>query len=141
MQPNHWFEYDPHNEKIGVLLPGKLPLVITKEDVDVSYFSGGHGGQNLNRHMNGVRLIYRIPSKYQLSFKKTKEIISKSIGQRSREQNFKEAFKHLAEKVELYFYMPPHRKATRVPNASKLKRIAEKKLRGQLKEQRGKVDI
>lgn len=137
----NWFEYHPHETKIMVRLPGKTPLTISKESVDISYFSGGHGGQNLNRHMNGVRLIYRIPLDYQLPFKKTKEITSKCMTQRHRERNFQEAFKHLAEKIELYFYMPPHRKQTRIPKASQLKRIAEKKLRGGVKAGRKKVEI
>lgn len=137
----NWFEYDSHQEKIGIILPGRKPLIITKEDLDISFFSGGSGGQNLNRHMNGVRLIYRIPIDYQTPFKKTKELICRSITQRQREQNFNEAFKHLAEKVEAYFYVPPFRKETRVPRSSKAKRIEGKKMRGHLKSDRQKVDF
>lgn len=136
----NWFEFDPHNEKIGVILPGRTPLIITKENLDISYFSGGHGGQNLNRHMNGVRLIYRVPSEYQLPFKKTKEIICKCLNQRKREQNYKEALVHLAEKIQAYFYLPPHRTKTKPTRASKQKRITEKKIHSAIKKDRQKVD-
>lgn len=137
----NWFEFDRENGKIGVLQAGKMPLIITKEDFNISYFSTGHGGQNANRHMNGVRLIYHIPANYQLSFRKTKEIMARSIGQRKREANFEEAFQSMAEKIEAYFYVPPRREKTRVPRSSKQKRVADKKLHSQIKAGRKHVDF
>ncbi len=138
---NSWFEYDRDALKIGIIMPKKLPLVITKDDVEISYFSGGPGGQNVNRSMNGVRLIYRIPEKNQISFKKTKELIAKCMRQRSREQNFKEAFDILAQKIEQYFYIQPFREKTKVPRSSKRKRIEGKKRKGQIKEGRKRAEV
>lgn len=135
------FEFDPENERMGVLIPGKMPLVIHKKDLDISYFSGGPGGQNVNRNMNGVRLIYRIPRTHLLPFKRTKELIAKSIAQRSREQNFKQAFADLAQKMAEYFYVAPPRHKTKVPKASKRRRLEDKKKNSQLKSQRKKVDF
>lgn len=133
---NNWFEFDSEKGKIGILLPGKMPLIITKEDLDVSFFSTGNGGQHANRHMNGVRLIYHLPVKYQLPFKKTKELMSRCIAQRNREANFAEALKDLSEKVKAYFYVAPHRTKTKTPRSSKMRRLDDKKRHSQLKKTR-----
>jgi len=136
-----YFEFDPKNQRIGILLPGKMPLVIHRKDLDVSYFSGGPGGQNVNRHMNGVRLTYRIPSSHILPFRRTKELTAKSIKQRNQEQNFRLAFAELANRIAAYFYIAPVRGKTRVPKGSKRRRLEDKKQRGQLKSGRKKVDF
>ncbi len=134
-----WFEFDPQKEKIGVMLPGKMPLIISKSDLEMSYFSGGPGGQNVNRSMNGVRLVFRIPDDYQYPSKRTKVLEARCMDQRSQEQNFKEALSILAEKVKEYFYIPPVRHKTKVPKRSKKQRLADKKRRSELKKGRGHV--
>jgi len=123
-----------------VRVSGKGELKIGLEDLSVSYFSGGPGGQNVNKNVNGVRLIYEIPEDYLNAFQKTRQLVTRSISQRSKEQNMKIAFDQLAEKVERYFYVPPNRKKTKVPKGSKEKRLQSKKMRGKLKHDRKKVD-
>ena len=137
---NDWFKIDREKQEIEVSLPNGEPLRVTKDDLDVSYYSGGPGGQNVNKNMNGVRLIYRIPESHLQSFRKTRELVSRSINQRSREQNLKDAFESLAQKLERYFYLPPERKETRVPKKSKEKRLKDKKSRASIKEGRKKVE-
>lgn len=138
---NDWFNYDRDKQEMEVHLSDKPPLKITKEDVQVSYFSGGPGGQNVNRSMQGVRLIYRIPDAHLHPYSKTRELVARSINERSQDQNFRQAFEDLAEKARRYFYMPPVRKQTKVPKRSKEQRLEGKKRRGQLKKDRKKVDF
>lgn len=135
-----WFKINRDKQEIEITLPGKSPLRITKADLDISYFSGGPGGQNVNKTMNGVRLIYRIPANYLLAFRKTRELVSKSMNQRSREQNMKDAFNGLTEKLFRYFYLAPKRRDTRVPRKSKEKRLNDKKSRANIKHDRKKLD-
>ncbi len=135
-----WFEYDREKHQITVRQGDKDKLVITQGDVSVSYFSGGPGGQNVNRNISGVRLIYQIPEDKLNVFQKTRQLVSRSISQRSKERNMKQAFDQLAEKVRRYFYVQPDRKKTKVPKRSKRKRLQSKKMRGKLKQDRKKVD-
>ncbi len=114
-------------------------LVIGKDDVDISSFSGGPGGQNVNRNMVGVRLIYRIPEDYLSAAKKTRELVTKSMSQRSHEQNMLQAFRQLADKVRRYFYVQPERKKTKTPKRAKEKRLSNKKMQSQKKQSRKKV--
>jgi ribosome-associated protein len=135
-----WFNYDRQKQLITVKTESKGVLKISPEEVSVSYFSGGPGGQNVNRNVNGVRLIYHIPYGYLNSFQKTRQLVTRSISQRSRDRNLKEAFDQLADKVKRYFYIPPKRKKTKVPKRSKAKRLQSKKMRGKLKQDRKRVD-
>lgn len=135
-----WFEYDRENQKITVQQGDKGEFTITLDNVSVSYFSGGPGGQNVNRNVNGVRLIYHIPEEQLNAFRKTRQLVSRSISQRSKEQNMKQAFDQLAEKVKRYFYVLPERKKTKTPKRSREKRLQSKKMRGKLKQDRKRVD-
>ena len=134
-----WFEYDRESQHITIRQVGKKELAITPKDIEISYFSGGPGGQNVNRNLTGVRLIYHIPFEYLNAFQKTRQLVTRSMNQRSREQNLKEAFDQLAEKLKRYFYLPPKRKGTKIPKKSKEKRLQSKKMRGKLKQGRKKV--
>jgi ribosome-associated protein len=136
----NWFRYDRQNSLITVRLRGGRELRINPDQIFVSYFSGGPGGQNVNKNMNGVRLIYTIPDEYLNSFQKTRQLVTRSISQRSREQNMREAYDQLAEKVRRYFYVPPKRTKTRIPKGSKENRLQNKKTRGKLKQDRKKID-
>ncbi|MDH5596464.1 MAG: hypothetical protein OEY44_00025 [Candidatus Peregrinibacteria bacterium] len=136
-----WFSYDREGQVVTIRVAGKKELKIRLADCEISHFSGGPGGQNVNRHMNGVRLIYRMPEEYVLFHKKTRELIARSMNERSQEQNLRAAFETMAEKLRQYFYVPELRKKTRVPKGSKKKRLENKKLRGRVKEGRKKVDF
>lgn len=131
-----WFTYDRGKQLITVKTDNKGTLEIGPDKVSVSYFSGGPGGQNVNKNVNGVRLIYHIPEGYLNAFQKTRQLVTRSISQRSREQNHKVAFDQLAEKLKRYFYVAPKRKNTKVPKGSKMKRLQSKKMRGKLKQDR-----
>jgi ribosome-associated protein len=132
-------EIDRENLKITVHLVEGKDLVIGKYDIEISYFSGGPGGQNVNKNMNGVRLIYRIPTEYIRGGQKTRELVTRSINQRKKEQNIAQAFEQLADKIRRYFYVQPQRKKTRTPKSAKEKRIHGKKMKGRIKELRGGV--
>lgn len=122
--------------KITVVLDHAENLVVTKNDVEISYYSGGPGGQNVNRSMNGVRIIYEIPESHRRGGAKTKELITRSMNQRSQEQNLRRAFEQLFYKLHRYFYVKPTRKKTRVPGSSKEKRLKNKKMQSLKKEAR-----
>lgn len=121
---------------INVAFEGKSDLVISKNDVEISYFSGGPGGQNVNRNMNGIRLVYRIPNDYRREAQRTRELVTRSIAERSQVQNLRRAFAQLAQKIQSYFYVPPVRKATKTPRRSKEKRLKNKKLHSLKKQTR-----
>lgn len=113
---------------IKVFFRSKPPLTITEGDVQVSYFSGGSGGQNVNKHMNGVRLRYITP--------KGDVIMSSCMDQREKDQNFKDAWRTLEQRIRAYFYEKPKRKATKATRSSKEKRIQGKKRRSTIKRAR-----
>ena len=129
-------EFDSDSLKITVHLDDGKDLVIGKHNVEISYFSGGPGGQNVNKNMNGVRLIYQIPENLRMGTQKTRELVTRAMCQRKKEQNVTQAFEQLADKIRRYFYVQPERKKTRTPKSAKEKRIHGKKLRGRTKELR-----
>ncbi|MFH1012725.1 MAG: peptide chain release factor-like protein [Candidatus Peregrinibacteria bacterium] len=131
--------FDKDALTIIVRFEGAEDLKITRDTLEISYFSGGSGGQNVNRHLNGVRLIYRIPSSHRRASQKTRELIARSMAQRSQPQNLLLAFQQLAQKLHQYFYLPPARQATKIPKKSKEKRLGNKKHRSQVKALRKRV--
>jgi len=136
----NWFNYDRENQLITVRQADKPELKVTPDNVAVSFFSGGPGGQNVNKNMNGVRLIYNIPEEYLNVFQKTRQLVTRSMAERSREQNMRQAFDQLADKIRRYFYVLPERKKSKVPKGSKQNRLQSKKMRGKLKQDRKRVD-
>lgn len=136
----NWFQYDRQNQLIIVRQTNRPELKITPNEVAVSFFSGGPGGQNVNKNLNGVRLIYCIPEDHLNAFQKTRQLVTRSMSQRSREQNMRQAFDQLAEKVRQYFYVLPPRQKTKTPKRSKENRLQNKKMRGKLKQDRKRVD-
>lgn len=129
--------FDREKLTINVNMTNGQELTIGKGDVEISYFSSGSGGQNLNRHLKGVRLIYKIPENHRMPMR-TQEIVTRVIGKRSRHHNLLKAFEQLFHKLTRYFYIPEHREKTQVPKGSKEKRLQNKKLQSQKKEARKK---
>ena len=125
---NSFVHFDRHQLKITIHFNNGQKLGITRKEVEVSYFSGGAGGQNINRHLNGVRLIYRIPEENRRHDSKTKEIVTRSINQRKQDQNLMAAFAQLAKKLERYFYVPSQRKKTKIPRFTRENRLKYKKI-------------
>ena len=132
-------KFDRQNLAITVNLYGGGKLIVGKYDVQISYFSGGPGGQNVNKNHSGVRLIYVIPEKYRMGAFRTREIVTKSINQRKKEQNLISAFGQLADKLRHYFYVKPERKKSNTPKSEKNKRLNSKKFNSRKKESRSAV--
>ena len=137
---NDFVTFDRDRLTITIRLEGKKDLVLNKDNVDISYFSGGPGGQHANRNINGVRLIYRIPDDYRRIAQKTQQLVTRVIGKRSMHHNLQTAFEQLAHKVRQYFYVPPRRKKTKVPKRAKEKRLRGKKMKSMKKETRKRVE-
>lgn len=120
---------------------GKQNLTVTPADLEISHFSHGHGGQNVNRHMSGVRLKWVIPETHRLPYKKTREIIATSYVSRHQHHNLVDAFEKLIRKINEYFYVKPLRKSTRVPKGQKERRLNAKRHRKSIKQARRGGDI
>jgi len=133
---NNFVLFDRDALRITVQFKTKPPLVIDEKNIEVSYFSGGPGGQNVNKNMNGVRLLYEIPSEYTVNSLRNRKLIVQCIDERRQSDNFRKAFKHLAEKIRQYFYVKPKRRKTKPTRGSKEKRLQSKKLHGMKKRER-----
>ncbi len=108
---------------------------LSKGDLEISYFSGGPGGQNVNKTMNGVRLVFTLSENYR-RFGKSPVLIATCIDERSRAQNYEKAFSKLIEKIRAYFYVKPRRKPTKVSRGAKEKRLKAKKIHSRIKQTR-----
>lgn len=124
-----------------ITVAGKQQLIITLDDLEISHFSHGHGGQNVNRHMSGVRLKWVIPASHRLPYKKTREIMVNSYVLRHQHHNLADAFEKLVRKIHEYFYVQPIRKPTRLPRLKKEKRLSEKHHRKSIKQARRGGDL
>ena len=87
--------------------------------------AGGKGGQHQNRTESGVRLVH-LPTGVRVS----------SRAERSQYRNKSIALGRLRKKLELRNQRPKTRRPTKVPKAQRVKRIEDKKRRGQLKKKR-----
>jgi ribosome-associated protein len=136
---NDFVSFNREKQEITVKLDGK-DLVINKDNVDISYFSGGPGGQNVNRNLKGVQLIFRIPDELRRVSQKTQQLVTRVAGKLSLHHNLQTAFEQLAYKVRDYFYIPPIRKETKTPKRAKESRLKNKKFQSQKKEGRKKIE-
>jgi ribosome-associated protein len=133
---NDFIHFDRDNQTITVKFKAKPPLVVGLFNLEVSYFSGGPGGQNVNKNMSGVRLIFRIPEGYRMASRKGHDLIVTCMEQRQREQNLLGAFESLAGKLRSYFYVKPYRKPTKATYGSKQRRLGGKKIHSSIKRNR-----
>ncbi len=142
MHHTDFVTFDHHALTITINFEGKPPLIIHQHDPNlrISYYSRGHGGQNVNKSMSGVQLIYRIPDSYRRVSVKTQELMARSHEQRHQHQNLASALHSLAAKLHDYFYVPPARVPTRLPHYEKVKRLEEKKKHSRKKEFRQKPE-
>jgi len=140
---NDFVHFDRDTQAITVKFKAKPPLVVGLFNLEVSYFSGGPGGQNVNKNMSGVRLIFRIPEGYRMPSRKVHDLIVTCMEQRQREQNMLGAFGSLAGKLRSYFYVKPYRKPTKATYGSKQRRLGGKKIHSAIKRNRkiGKSDL
>ncbi len=96
---------------------------------DVTFFTaGGPGGQHRNKTESGVRLHHR-PSGVRVA----------ATERRSQAANLKVAFERLASALEALNYVPPPRTPTKVPRASRRRRVESKARTGERKRIRARV--
>jgi len=113
--------------------------------------TGGPGGQHVNRTESGVQLSFDVPASSFLP-EPVKARLLKLAGRRadsagvitieartyrSQHRNREDARTRLAALVERAHHEPCTRIATRPSRASKKKRLAAKRHRGEVKQQRG----
>ncbi len=127
---------DHHTLTITVHFEDKPSLIIQphSSELAISHFSHGHGGQNVNKHQSGVRLIYTIPESHRRADQPEHTIEVRCHEQRHQHQNMELAFHHLKEKLHEYFYMAPPRFQTRLPYYAKIERLEGKKIQSEKKE-------
>ena len=133
-------EFDRDKLEIIVRPEEGKEFKITKNDVDISYFSGGPGGQNVNRNLKGVQLIFPIPFENRREAQKTRQLVTRVMGKRSLHHNMQTAFEQLAHKLRQYFYVPPVRRKTKTPKGAKERRLQDKKIKSRKKQGRKKIE-
>jgi ribosome-associated protein len=114
----------------------------------------GAGGQNVNKVSSAVHLRFDIeasslPDSYKESLRKLSDqritsegiIILKAQRFRSQEKNREDALDRLRELLQAAGATRKRRKPTKPTRSSQQKRVDNKTKRGQLKSQRGRVEV
>ena len=114
----------------------------------------GAGGQNVNKVSSAVHLRFDIessslPESYKESLRKLRDqrvtgegvIVLKAQRFRSQEKNREDALERLRMLLQAAGAVRKHRKPTKPTRSSQKKRVDSKTKRGQLKSQRGRVEI
>ncbi len=114
----------------------------------------GAGGQNVNKVSSAVHLRFDIessslPESYKESLRKLRDqrvtgegvIVLKAQRFRSQEKNREDALERLRTLLQAAGAVRKHRKPTKPTRSSQKKRVDSKTKRGQLKSQRGRVEI
>lgn len=126
---------------------------IPADEVEISAMRAqGAGGQNVNKVSSAIHLRFDIPrSSLQPDHKErllalrdariTREgvLVIKAQSHRSQEMNRAEAFGRLQELVDSVAQAPKTRRPTRPTRASRQRRLEGKKLRGEVKLLRSRV--
>ena len=108
-------------------VPSRAQLEL-ETDVEV-YIGSGPGGQHRNKTESAVRLTHR----------PTGTVVT-ATERRSQHQNRAVAFERLAEKLEVLFRPKAPRVPTKVSRGAKRRRVADKRVQGERKLQRKRVD-
>jgi ribosome-associated protein len=114
----------------------------------------GSGGQNVNKVSSAVHLRFDIeasslPDSYKESLRKLRDqritsdgiIILKAQRFRSQEKNREDALDRLRDLLSAAGVTRKRRKPTKPTRSSQKKRVDSKTKRGQLKSQRGRVEV
>lgn len=130
------------------------PLAIDESEVEISAIRAqGAGGQNVNKVSSAIHLRFDIPAsslpedvKERLLALRDSRItqqgvlVLKAQSHRTQDMNRLDAFSRLHELVQSVAQPPRERKATRVPQAAKRRRLESKALRSRTKALRGRAD-
>lgn len=105
--------------------------------------SGGPGGQHANRNETAVRLRFHVPDsslpedvRQRLIHRYGETIEVRASESRSQFRNRALARQQLKERLEEGLKKTPRRRKTRPSRASKRRRVAEKRARGEIKKLR-----
>lgn len=103
-----------------------MSFQLREEDLEITHLKGsGPGGQNRNKRMSGVRIVH-LPT----------GIVVVATERRSQAQNLDAARERLILKLEALFHRPIPRVATKRTRSSKVRRVDNKRQRGDVKKSR-----
>lgn len=129
------------------------PVIDEREVEFTAIRAQGAGGQNVNKVSSAIQLRFPIlgsslptPVKERLLALHDRRIttdgvvVMKAQRYRTQERNRADALERLQQLVDRAAMAPVPRRATRPTRASRLRRLDEKKQRGQIKALRGPID-
>jgi len=140
----------------GIMIEIKGGIVISEDELVFKFSrSGGPGGQNVNKVNTRATLLFDVASCESFSYiqkrrilrrlatRANKDGVIRVVSQRYRTQkgNRKAAIERLQELLREALRSKRVRKKTKVPAWAKERRLEEKKQRGMLKRQRGRIDL
>ncbi len=128
-----------------------VPTILFEIELEYTR-SRGPGGQHVNKTNSACLLRWNVPATVcfgeedkmillsKLRTTSDGDLILRSDEHRDQESNRKKVLEKLDELIERAFFVPKKRKATKPTRSSQRKRREEKKIRGEIKAGRGKVD-
>ncbi len=136
------------------MIKSTLPELLLQEAIFKATTSGGKGGQNVNKVATKVELYFDIPGSKILTDEEKELLIEKLVNKISEEgvlrlissekrtqlENKEGVKKKFISLITKSFSKPKPRKKTRPSKASKEERLTDKKLVGEKKKSRAKIN-